>query len=43
MRLGKRDEAALLKQRLDLAAARADVPIRSSCFCRLESVGEVAA
>lgn len=35
-RLGKATEAALLKQRLDLAAARADVPIRSSCFCRIE-------
>lgn len=35
-RLGKTSEAALLKQRLDLAAARADIPIRSSCFCRLQ-------
>ncbi|MEM1298159.1 MAG: hypothetical protein AAGH68_02685 [Pseudomonadota bacterium] len=26
-------EAAIIKQRLDLAAARADVPIRASCFC----------
>jgi hypothetical protein len=35
-RLGRTSEARLLKQRLDLAAARADVPIRSSCFCRIE-------
>jgi len=27
-------ETALIKQRLDLAQARADVPIRASCFCR---------
>jgi tetratricopeptide (TPR) repeat protein len=35
VRLGKRSEASIIKQRLDLAAARADVPIKSSCFCRL--------
>jgi tetratricopeptide (TPR) repeat protein len=35
VRLGKRSEASMIKQRLDLAAARADVPIKSSCFCRL--------
>jgi tetratricopeptide (TPR) repeat protein len=35
-RLGKTTEAAMLKQRLDVAVARADVPIRSSCYCRLE-------
>jgi tetratricopeptide (TPR) repeat protein len=27
-------ESALIKQRLDLAQARAEVPIRASCFCR---------
>ena len=27
-------EARLIKQRLDLALARSDVPVRSSCFCR---------
>ena len=27
-------EAGLIKQRLDLALARADVLVRSSCFCR---------
>ena len=34
MRLGKHDLCGIVKQRLDLAAARADVPIASSCFCR---------
>ena len=35
MRLGKDAEAAIIRQRLDIVAAWADVPIRSSCFCRL--------
>jgi tetratricopeptide (TPR) repeat protein len=35
MRLGKDDLARVIKQRLDLASARADVPIHSSCYCRL--------
>ncbi|MGE4253540.1 MAG: hypothetical protein AB7F09_29430, partial [Parvibaculaceae bacterium] len=34
-RLGKTAEAAIIKQRLDIAAARADVSIKASCFCRL--------
>jgi len=34
LRLGKHELAGLIKQRLDLAVARADVPIVSSCFCR---------
>lgn len=34
-RLGKCDLAALIKPRLDLAMARADVKIESSCFCRM--------
>ena len=33
-RLGKHSEAAIIKQRLDVATARADVPVNSSCFCR---------
>lgn len=33
---GETGEARLIKQRLDLANARADVPIEASCFCRLE-------
>ncbi len=36
-RSGNSGELRLLRQRLDLAKARADVPIESSCFCR--SVG----
>jgi tetratricopeptide (TPR) repeat protein len=39
VRLGKRREASIVKQQLDLASARADVPIKSSCFCRLGQVG----
>ncbi len=35
MRLGKKPEAAMVKQRLDLALARADVAIGSSCYCRV--------
>jgi hypothetical protein len=35
MRLGKRAEAGMIKTRLDVAVAWADVPIKSSCFCRL--------
>ena len=34
-RLGRDAEATMVKQRLDLAMARTDVPITSSCFCRL--------
>lgn len=37
-RRGETVEAAHIKQRLDLAVARADVPIKASCFCRLERV-----
>ncbi|MEQ9643304.1 MAG: tetratricopeptide repeat protein [Alphaproteobacteria bacterium] len=32
-RKGESAEARLIKQRLDLAAARADVPVAASCFC----------
>jgi tetratricopeptide (TPR) repeat protein len=38
LRLGKQAEARMIKQRLDLAAARADVPIVASCFCRMSAV-----
>src|SRR6185312_13743222 len=37
MRLGKHDLAHMVKQRLDLAIARADVPIEASCFCRMSA------
>ena len=35
---GETGEARMIKQRLDMANARADVPIQASCFCRLEHV-----
>ena len=34
-RLGKDDAARIVAQQLELAAARADVPIRASCACRM--------
>jgi hypothetical protein len=34
VKVGKTGEARIIKQRLDVSAAYADVPIRSSCFCR---------
>ena len=33
--LGKDELAGIIKQRLDLASARADVQIQSSCYCRM--------
>ena len=33
-RLGKTDEATVIKQRLDLAKGRTDVMVKSSCFCK---------
>ena len=36
-RLGKHSEAAIIKQRLDMATAWADVPVNSSCFCRVNA------
>ncbi|HKW92525.1 MAG TPA: tetratricopeptide repeat protein [Methylomirabilota bacterium] len=33
-RRGEAVEAALIKQRLDLALARTEVPVKASCFCR---------
>lgn len=37
MRLGRVEEARIVKQRLDLANGRADAPIEASCFCKLRS------
>lgn len=37
-RLGRTAEATIIGQQLALAVARADVPIRASCACRLGSV-----
>jgi hypothetical protein len=34
--LGRNDEAAIIGQQLELARARADVPIVASCACRLD-------
>ena len=34
-RRGEAVEAALIKQRLDLALARSEVPVKASCFCRM--------
>jgi tetratricopeptide (TPR) repeat protein len=34
-RQGKHEQAGIIEQQLRIAAARADVPIRSSCYCRL--------
>lgn len=33
-RRGEKVEAALIRQRLELAVARAEIPIKASCFCR---------
>jgi tetratricopeptide (TPR) repeat protein len=38
MRRGEESEMRLIMQRLDLATARADVPVTTSCFCRLETM-----
>ncbi len=34
VRMGRLDEAAAIRERLDAAARRADVPVESSCYCR---------
>lgn len=35
---GETGEARIISQRLEMANARADLPIKASCFCRLEHV-----
>jgi tetratricopeptide (TPR) repeat protein len=40
MRRGEVSEMRMVMQRLDLANARADVPIAASCFCRLETIAQ---
>ena len=35
MRLGKHEQAGIIKQQLNIAGAYADVPITSSCYCRM--------
>ncbi len=39
-RLGRDEDAAQYRARLDLAQARADVDVRASCCCRIGAVGE---
>jgi tetratricopeptide (TPR) repeat protein len=39
---GETAEATLVRQRLDIAAARADVPVAVSCFCARGAVSEQA-
>jgi tetratricopeptide (TPR) repeat protein len=41
-RLGKRELAAVINQQLKIAGAHADVPIRSSCYCRIVPAGDHA-
>jgi tetratricopeptide (TPR) repeat protein len=38
MRRGEESEMRLIMQRLDMATARADVPVTTSCYCRLETM-----
>ncbi len=38
-RLGKHEQAGIISQQLKITAAHADVPISSSCYCRLSSFG----
>ena len=38
-RTGQHEMAAVARQRLALARARADLPVHASCFCRLPSAG----
>lgn len=37
IRLGRHDEARIIGPQLAIAAAVADVPVTSSCFCRLDT------
>lgn len=37
VKLGRTAEARILKPQLDFAVAMADVPIKSSCFCRMQT------
>lgn len=39
LELGDAEAARIIKPQLDAAIARADVPIKASCFCRLSAVG----
>jgi tetratricopeptide (TPR) repeat protein len=37
LRLDRKEEAVIIKNRLDLANGRTDMPVKSSCFCKLGS------
>jgi Flp pilus assembly protein TadD len=39
VRLGKTEQARIIRQQLDLAAAQADVAVSASCACRLATPG----
>ena len=41
-RRGEKVEAGLIKQRLDLALARSEVPVKASCFCRTKVAATAA-
>jgi tetratricopeptide (TPR) repeat protein len=41
-RLGRSNEATLIKQRLDIATARADVQVHASCFCHQRAIAQPA-
>lgn len=43
VRLGKTEAAGIVEQQLRIASAQADVPIRASCLCRLETTSQAAA
>ena len=43
VKLGRMSEASRVEQQLTAALAVADVPVRSSCFCRLSTAGETKA
>ena len=36
IRLGRPEQAGIIEQQLTIAAAAADVPIHSSCYCRMD-------
>jgi tetratricopeptide (TPR) repeat protein len=38
VKLGRIDESRMVKQRLDLAVARADIPVQASCACRVSVI-----
>ena len=42
VRRGEEAQMRIIMQRLDMANARADVPVTASCFCRLETMSEAS-